>query len=650
MRKAISFGLVLCGLGGQMTAQELEQPQMRCAEWKGQKKVHAKTTVASLAEDEYDMKHVKFDVNVSNTSTAIGGNVTTTAQVVATSMPAYVFELHSALIVDSVKINGQLRPVTSSGIVRTVTLPAPLPQNSMFTAQVFYHGNSGSTPGFFGNGIRRQQSPSWGAWVTYTLSEPYGAKDWWPTKQSLTDKIDSADIWITVPSTLKAGSNGVLQNVTPVGATQSRYEWKTRIPIDFYLLSLSVGPYVEYSYYMHFPNSNDSMLYQNYIYSNPQTLPFWKQEIDSVPQMIVFLSELFGRYPFWQEKYGHTMAPLSGGMEHQTMTTQGNFDPTLSIHELAHQWFGNNVTCGSWKDIWLNEGFASYAEYLYMEHFWSLAQAKNSMLDIHMDVMQDPDGSVYVADTTNSNNIFDGRLIYNKGAAIVHSLRFAFNNDSLFFLALRNYQAQFQNGTALTQDLNAVCQQVLGQNLDTFFNQWIYGEGYPIYTATWNQIGNDVIVKLEQTTSHPSVPLFHTPIELRLASAAGDTVIRVHNSMATQTYQLKWDETMQSMNLDPNNWILNETISVTKDVTLLDVNHVAKTSFKVFPNPAKTAWTVSALGGDSKLELMDMNGRAIWTGTATEQATVPAAGLANGVYLLRVSNSQESSTTKLIKQ
>ena len=120
--------------------------------------------------------------------------------------------------------------------------------------------------------------------------------------------------------------------------------------------------------------------------------------------------------------------------------------------------------------------------------------------------------------------------------------------------------------------------------------------------------------------------------------------------MAIQTFQLKWDETVQNMSLDPNNWILNETISVTKDVTLLDVNHVAKSSIKVFPNPAKTAWTVSALGGDSKLELMDMNGRTIWTGTATEQATVPAAELANGVYLLRVSNSQESSTTKLIKQ
>src|SRR5690606_17382451 len=156
-----------------------------------------------------------------------------------------------------------------------------------------------------------------------------------------------------------------------------------KYPIDYYLISASVANYTEYSYYAHFTGSNDSMLVQNYVYSNPQTLPFYKDQIDSVGLMIDYLSQLFGRYPFWKEKYGHCMVPIGGGMEHQTMTSLGDFPTTLTVHELGHQWFGDHVTCGSWQDIWLNEGFASYVEYLFAEHFWQPADAFAYMADKH---------------------------------------------------------------------------------------------------------------------------------------------------------------------------------------------------------------------------------------------------------------------------
>ncbi|RYZ27061.1 MAG: hypothetical protein EOP49_42705, partial [Sphingobacteriales bacterium] len=293
----------------------------------------AKTTVADTAEDHYDIKHVALDLELSNISNFVIGNVTTNAVVTASSLPAFVFELSSYMVVDSVKINGQLQAATGSGVVRTVSLPTPLPQGSSFAAQVFYHGQPPAAPGFFSYGIRNDISPSWQTQVTYTLSQPYDARDWWPVKQALKDKIDSASIWLTVPDTCLAGSNGLLKAVVPVPGSKLRFEWETRYPIDYYLLSAAVAPYVDYSYYIHFPGTNDSMLYQNYVYNNPQTLPTWKWGIDTVAGMLLHFSDLFGRYPFWQEKYGHAMAPLSGGMEHQTMTTLGFFTPTLTAHE-----------------------------------------------------------------------------------------------------------------------------------------------------------------------------------------------------------------------------------------------------------------------------------------------------------------------------
>eukprot|EP01030_Chromulinospumella_sphaerica_P015185 gene15185-14982_t len=162
---------------------------------------------------------------------------------------------------------------------------------------------------------------------------------------------------------------------------RNRYEWKHRYPIDYYLVSASVARYVDYSFKMHLEGSADSMLIQNYVYDNPLTLPFFKNVIDSTGILVNYFSSIYGRYPFWKEKYGHCMAPLSGGMEHQTMTTLGYFQGWLVVHELGHQWFGDNVTCGTWRDIVMNEGFASYSEYLYYDKFYSHARALGEIVD-----------------------------------------------------------------------------------------------------------------------------------------------------------------------------------------------------------------------------------------------------------------------------
>lgn len=612
---------------------------------------NAKITVADPGEDDYDVHYVKFDLSANNTTPSVSGNVTTQATVVAASMSQYVFELDSMMVIDSMKFNNTLVTPVRLGKVAKVNLSGALPSNTNFTAQVYYHGTQVSGSGFLGIGLRTEVSPSWNASVTFTLSESYESRDWWPCKQSLTDKIDSADIWITTPANLKAGSNGTLNNVTTMPDGDKRYEWKSRYPIDYYLLSFSVAPYVDYSYYLHFSNTTDSMLVQNYVYDNPQTLLFWKSQIDSVGGMIDYLSTLFGRYPFWQEKYGHCMAPINGGMEHQTMTTLGNFATTLTVHELGHQWFGDNVTCASWKDIWLNEGFASYVEYLYVAHFRSAVKAFNYMQDYHTEVMQQPGGTVYVDDTTDENRIFDSRLTYKKGGSALHTLRSVVNDDNVFFQVLQSYQQQYTGKAATTEDFKNVAEQVSGLNLDTFFNQWFYKEGYPGYQASWNQVGNIVYLKLTQTTSMPaSVATFSLPVEFLLGSPNGDTVVRVYNNQPVQTYSFIWDKQMDGLVIDPNDWIVNQNLGVTKDITL-SVATVNTTNITVCPNPAKDAWIVQGIAKGALMNLYDMNGKALWLCIAKEPIqTIPAAKYTPGVYFLKLNDGASAQTIRLIKE
>src|SRR5690606_34514429 len=134
---------------------------------------------------------------------------------------------------------------------------------------------------------------------------------------------------------------------------------------------------------------------------------------ENTADFIELFSGLYGMYPFADEKYGHCMAPISGGMEHQTMTTQGFFEKSLTAHELAHQWWGDYVTCGTWANIWINEGFASYSEYLMLQNLFP-SQAAGDMQQRHTNIMSQAGGSVWVADSTDESAIFDSRLVYNK--------------------------------------------------------------------------------------------------------------------------------------------------------------------------------------------------------------------------------------------
>src|SRR5690606_34291857 len=244
----------------------------------------------------------------------------------------------------------------------------------------------------------------------YTLSEPYGARDWWPCKQTLTDKLDSIFIEITVPEGQKAGSNGkhLYENMNADGSIS--FGWKHRYPIPAYLVSLAVTNYAEFSQTIAFEDVDIHVL--NYVY--PEKLESEMERSETLPDLMILFSDLFGIYPYADEHYGNCQASIPGGMEHTTMSTMVNLNFELSAHELAHQWFGNKVTCGSWADIWLNESFATYLTGLSYEHLLSAEEWNSWKSGLQNNIKSQPGGSVFVNDTTSRSRIFDGRLSYNK--------------------------------------------------------------------------------------------------------------------------------------------------------------------------------------------------------------------------------------------
>ncbi|MBS1778940.1 MAG: T9SS type A sorting domain-containing protein [Bacteroidetes bacterium] len=625
----------------------------QCAKYKTTQAA-GKLTVADVVEDAYDIKHVKIDIALTNQSTDIHGVVTVQASVVVSQLDTYVFELDTMLRVDSFLLNGIKMPVSNNGHIRSAMLDVPLPHDAPFTATIYYGGTADAGNGYYQAGLNNTDANPYKIKTTYSLAEPYLAYKWWPCKQSLQDKIDSADIWITVPAGLKAGSNGLLQNIRNIAGGQQRYEWHTGYPVAYYLLAISVAPYIDYHYKIAIPGGADSLLFQNYVYDAPGALDNYKQSIDSTADMLQYFSAIFGTYPFMKEKYGHCIVPLPGGMEYQTMTSCGDFGSMLVSHELTHQWFGDHVTCATWKDVWLNEGFASYGEYLFLEHFRPKDAAAH-MQQFHDAVLNKAEkhGAVYVDDTTNDGRIFDGRLSYAKAAAVIHSLRFVIDNDSLFFAMLRAYQQQFAFGNATTEQFKNLAANFVHQNLDTFFDQWIYKEGYPIYRLSWNQVNDDVFIKVQQTTAVPqSVSLYNTPLELKLKGRQGDSSLRIYNTANEQLLQLKWNNTMTGIITDPGNHILNGDLGAYHDPEL-GINTVTSNDIVAFPNPADNYWSIIGLAPNTDWILTDMNGRVARKGNTGSQTwdVIYTDGLARGSYVyVLLQGKKKIKSIKLIKE
>ncbi|OWP65121.1 hypothetical protein CDA63_01845 [Hymenobacter amundsenii] len=598
--------------------------------------------------DHYDVRYYKLDLRLTNTTRDVSGVVTLQARTGTQALDSLAFELYSTYTIDSVVVDGRRSP----GLTRrgpgdvTVGLGQAVSPNTLFRALIYYRGTApNSNAAAIGNALNTRVAPTYNVSTTWSLSEPYNAYEWWPCKQVLTDKADSSEVWVTTASSNKVGSNGVLRRVVPLPGNEVRYEWKSRYPIDYYLISVAVAPYVEYVNYAN-PAGGPRIPIVNYVY-NEAALADYRVAIDRTPGFLEYYSDLVGLYPFADEKYGHSMAPLGGervgsGMEHQTMTTQDSFGFTLTAHELFHQWFGDNVTCGAWQDIWLNESFASYGEYLSLNKFSTPAFTRAWLDEAHASALSQPGGSVFVTDTTSTSRIFSSRLSYKKGATVIHMLRYLLNDDAKFFRALRTYQTTYGGRTARTRDLQRIFEAEAGRSLQYFFDQWFRGEGYPIFDVSWNQANGLVYLKNTETTSMPMVtPFFNTEIDYRLTFADGTTrTLRLAQYQPVVSAAVPESRSVTKVEVDPDQWLLNTANPVVRDGGLITATTAPATlaQLSVYPNPCHDQLRLADFSGArAQAEIVDATGRVVLRQMVlAANPVLVTVSLAPGLYHLRL--------------
>ena len=600
---------------------------------------------------DYDVTFYGLDIEVTSTSIYVQGSGTING-IALVPLDTFAFELIAEQTIDAIWFN-DVQYVDFLREGSNVLVPvSEINAGDAFSAQIFYHGQP-PTGGFFA-GVSNGYSSTYNKSVTWSLSEPFAARDWFPVKQDLEDKADSVWVFLTTDTAEMAGSQGLLTNVVDLGNGKHRMEWKSKYPIDYYLISFAVSDYQEYNIYSHPEElAGDSILIQNFIYDTPSCLANNKAGIDQTAGFIELFSDKYILYPFWEEKYGHCLTQLGGGMEHQTMTTIGGFSFHLVAHELGHMWFGDNVTCATWSDIWINEGFATYSDYLANEFIISWEAGKSFISSAQNNAMSSPGGSVYIPEDEiypgNDWRIFSGRLSYDKGAVIVHMLRHEIQNDNLFFEVLETFQTDYSSSTATGEDFKNTAEQVTGMEFDYFFDQWYYGEGYPIYDLDWFSTDNVFYLTSTQSTS-ASTPLFEMLMEYRLMFNDGtDTLVKLRQTANVNTFEIQTGKKVGLVVVDPEKWTMEKVNSV-----IIDMHEInSPVYFTVGPNPVKDEATIyfpNSLNNSITLELTDLSGKRIYSAVVDgEKTKINMSELPGGLYILNATDGQHFLHRKLLR-
>lgn len=591
---------------------------------------------------DYDLIYQRMEWEINPNFKYISGKVTSYFTSRIENFTKIEFDLNGTMKVDSVIQHNLKIGFTQNENKLVINLNKSLQINQTDSVRVYYQGVPEPEINGFGS---YTQTTHAGIPVIFTLSEPYGAMEWWPCKQSLLDKIDSIDIIVTSPDTFRTASNGVLVLDTVENGYRTMH-WKHRHPIATYLVAVAVTNYAEYSDWVDLDNGRKIEIL-NYVY--PENLEKAKTETPVTTEFINLYNNLFGEYPFANEKYGHAQFGWGGGMEHQTMSFMYNFGYELIAHELAHQWFGDYITCRSWHDIWLNEGFATYLSGLVYEnlqdgYYWP----RFKKLNVER-IVSKPDGSVYVKDTTDVNAIFSSRLSYSKGAYLLHMLRWILGDDD-FFKGMRSYfnDPEIADNFALTSQFVKHMETAGDTSLTEFFNDWFYGEGYPIYSAQFSNSENGQLkIKLSQTSSHPSVNFFEMPVPVRVYNAGrtDSTDFRLVNTVNNHEYFVSTNFNVAELKIDPDYQLISKTAEIVNALP-----NSIQNKFSVLPNPVKETLSVFIPSNQHLKSVKIINaGGSVLKEFSGSESTINMTSIPKGIYIIQITTTSEIFEQKLVK-
>jgi aminopeptidase N len=589
----------------------------------------------------YDLKYHFLQVEVDPAIRYIKGKVVSYFKPTIDGFSSIGFDLSSVLTVDSVLYHNQRLNYSHTDNNLIINLLGTLNAGILDSILVYYQGVP-TSKGFGAFETRMHNSVP----IIWTLSEPFGAMEWWPCKQSLNDKADSIDIVIIHPKQYKAASNGVLLSENIVGDKMYTH-WKHRHSIAAYLVCFAVTNYVAYSDYVPLDNG-DSIEILNYVY--PERLDNAKSSTKAAIPIMQFYNKMFITYPFKDEKYGHAQFGWGGGMEHQTMSFMGSFGFDLIAHEMSHQWFGDYITCSGWQNIWLNEGFATYCESLCHEFKLSGYDWKTYKKSEVEYITSSPGGSLFVNDSTSDDVIFDGRLSYAKGGMVLHMLRNEIG-DSAFFRAIQKYLTDpvLINNFATTQDLKRHMELESGKNLKYFFDDWVYGEGYPIYTIKWDQYpDNSGYLRFNQTQSNSSVDFFELNVPIKFIGETKDTTLVFANTSDSQEFSWKLDFKVIALVFDPESNLISRSNRVMRNI-------FEEKEYKLSPNPVTAYLTVETKTTTqfSTVFITDFSGKKIKSFGKTgynKEFKFILSDLNPGMYFINLKSDKNIIKEKIVKQ
>ena len=587
----------------------------------------------------YDVTYHELRFTVDPAQYFISGVVTTAFTALA-NMTTVTFDLADELTVSSVTMNGNSLSFTQLATEELViTLPTTLATGSSASVVITYSG----APANNGFGSFETTTHS-GTPVLWTLSEPFGARDWWPCKQDLNDKISNIDVYITAPSQYVSVSNGLEISQNTVGANKTTH-FHHSYPIPAYLIAIAVTNYQIFTQTA--GTAPNTFPIVNYIY--PENFSSAQTSLAVTLPIMNLFENLFETYPFHQEKYGHAQFSWGGGMEHTTVSFMGGWSQGLIAHELAHQWFGDKITCGTWKDIWLNEGFAEYLAGLVVENLNGATDFVNWKQGKVSNITSQTAGAVYLTDAEaqNVNRIFSSRLTYNKGSMVVHMLRWKMG-DTAFYNGVRSYLADsnLAFAYAITTDLQPHLENAYGSSLQEFFNDWLYNQGYPSYNITVTNWGaGQAKITINQTQSHSSVSFFEMPLEIRLHGALGATHdVVVNNTVNNQEFIVPVPFTVTNVTFDPNVHIIskNNTASLSNQDFMLDQ------TIMLYPNPVNNVLNIKTPTSIQILEINMFNSLGQNVANFTNN-TINTSMLNSGVYYLQIATNEGTFHKNFIK-
>jgi len=552
----------------------------------------------------YNVSFYHLALRVEPADQTIAGILTMEARAAIDALREVQLDLFANMSVD--QVGGAAASFSRQGDVLTLTLDRSYSSGEVFQVRIQYSGAPTLT-GFASFAfVQHATGP-----IIASLSEPYYARTWWPCKDSPADKADSLYMDINVPSDLMAISNGTLDSsVTANGRTT--FYWRHRYPITTYLVSVAISNYASINDTYTFSDGTRMPL-RYFVF--PQALEIATSDLADTPDMLDYFNSVFGDYPFKNEKYGMAQFAWAGGMEHQTITSLGSFGDYLVAHELAHQWWGDMISPSTWKDIWLNEGFATYAEALYAGHRGgaSAYHAYMQRLDTTFP------GTVVVNDTTSLNVVFS-RTVYRKGAWVLHMLR-AQIGEPTFFDLLKRYGSdpRYRFGNATTQDFQNLAESLSGQDLDWFFDQWLQREGRPTLRFAWKyEPHGELLLRVLQEQRGET---YRLPITVAAIAGNDTTFFATEFNTKCQNLSFALAQAPAQVAIDPDNWVLETQQPVdfdvfTEDCSLLPQNFALE---KAYPNPfqpsaSHLAVTFSlAATAEVKLSVYDLTGRLVRT-------------------------------------